>query len=163
MPRFLIEGCNFILSVEWFRNSSSDGRHPTTSSRPLRVPVLISSRCTMSPVIGQRIALSEKWPGIFVVAERGNDFETRAAGGKGVDEDERREERGTWTSAWEPVSWCASARARRSRIHAYSSLLWALSCECLRGRSRCNTRVVPCMHVHAVCNARNRYSPIEIR
>lgn len=29
----------------------------------------------MSPVIGQRIALSEKWPGIFVVAERGNDFE----------------------------------------------------------------------------------------
>lgn len=32
----------------------------------------------MSPVIGQRIALSEKWSGIFVVAERGNDFETGA-------------------------------------------------------------------------------------
>lgn len=35
----------------------------------------------MSPVIGQGIALSEKWPGIFVVAERGNDFETGAAKG----------------------------------------------------------------------------------
>lgn len=42
MSHLLIVGCNFILSVEWFRNSSSDGRHPTTSPRPLRVPVLIS-------------------------------------------------------------------------------------------------------------------------
>lgn len=40
--RSLIGGCNFIRSVEWFRNSSSDGRHPTRSPRPLRVPVLIS-------------------------------------------------------------------------------------------------------------------------
>lgn len=37
----------------------------------------------MSPVIGQGIALSEKWPGIFVVAERGNDFETGAVKGGG--------------------------------------------------------------------------------
>lgn len=43
----------------------------------------------MSPVIGQRIALSEKWPSIFVVAERGNDFETGAVkegGGQRWDE-----------------------------------------------------------------------------
>lgn len=39
----------------------------------------------MSPVIGQGIALSEKWPGIFVVAERGNDFETGAVRGVGKD------------------------------------------------------------------------------
>lgn len=45
----------------------------------------------MSPVIGQGIALSEKWPGIFVVAERGNDFETGAVkGGKGKDGTRRR-------------------------------------------------------------------------
>jgi len=38
----------------------------------------------MSPVIGQGIALSEKWPGIFVVAERGNDFETGGVGKDGM-------------------------------------------------------------------------------
>lgn len=37
----------------------------------------------MSSVIGQGIALLEKWPGIFVVAERGNDFETGAVRGHG--------------------------------------------------------------------------------
>lgn len=36
----------------------------------------------MTPVIGQRIVLSEKQPAIFVIAERGNDFETRAARGE---------------------------------------------------------------------------------
>lgn len=44
----------------------------------------------MSPVIGQRIALSEKWPGIFVVAERGNDFEAAAAKGGGGGKDGTR-------------------------------------------------------------------------
>lgn len=114
----------------------------------------------MSPVIGQRIALSEKWPGIFVVAERGNDFETRAAGGKELDEDERREEPGTWTPPREPVFLMRERAGEITHTRVYKALS---SCDCLRGRSRCNTRVVPCMHVHAVCNARNRYSPIEIR
>lgn len=48
----------------------------------------------MSPVIGQRIVLSEKWPDIFVVAERGNDFETRPRG-NGMGKEVVREERGS--------------------------------------------------------------------
>lgn len=47
MSHLLIGGCNFILSVEWFRNSSSDGHSP--SSRPLRIIVLIS-RTDIEPV-----------------------------------------------------------------------------------------------------------------
>lgn len=43
----------------------------------------------MSPVIGQGIALLEKWPGIFIVAERGNNFET-GAGERGVGKDGTR-------------------------------------------------------------------------
>lgn len=46
----------------------------------------------MTPVIGQGIVLSEKQPAIFVIVERGNDFETRAAKGRWME----REERGTW-------------------------------------------------------------------
>lgn len=45
MSRLLIGGCNFILSVEWFRNY--DGHSP--SSRPLRIIVLIS-RTDIEPV-----------------------------------------------------------------------------------------------------------------
>lgn len=37
----------------------------------------------MTPMIGQGIVLSEKQPAIFVIVERGNDFETRAAKGGG--------------------------------------------------------------------------------
>lgn len=48
----------------------------------------------MTPTIGQGIVLSEKQSGIFVVVERGNDFETRAAGGERAKME--REERGTW-------------------------------------------------------------------
>lgn len=103
----------------------------------------------MSPVIGQGIALSEKWPGIFVVAERGNDFETGAAKG-GVGKDGTRR-----TGHLDAFSSQLSDVRARGYIHAYAF-------EYLRGRS-CNTCVAPCMHVHAVCNARNRYSPIEIR
>lgn len=103
----------------------------------------------MSPVIGQGIALSEKWPGIFVVAERGNDFETGAA--KGGWAKMEREERGTWTPSRASLVMCEHADTYMHTLFEY-----------LRGRSR-NTRVAPCMHVHAVCNARNRYSPIEIR
>lgn len=44
----------------------------------------------MTPVIGQRIVLSEKQPAIFVIVERGNDFETRAGQGG----DERNEKNG---------------------------------------------------------------------
>lgn len=87
----------------------------------------------MSLVIGQGIALSEKWPGIFVVAERGNDFETRAARGKGVGEDERREEQGTWTSPREPVFLMRErAGAQITHTRVQSSLSPSLSCECLR-------------------------------
>lgn len=57
----------------------------------------------MSPVIGQGIVLSEKWPGIFVVAERGNDFETRPRG-NGVGEEVVRERKGYLdASSLEPV------------------------------------------------------------
>lgn len=58
----------------------------------------------MSPVIGQGIALSEKWPGIFVVAERGNDFETGAV--KGGWAKMEREERGTWTPSRASLVMC---------------------------------------------------------
>lgn len=46
----------------------------------------------MSSVIGQGIALLEKWPGIFVVAERGNDFETGAVRGHLGEDGTRRNE-----------------------------------------------------------------------
>lgn len=75
----------------------------------------------MSPVIGQGIALSEKWPGIFVVAERGNDFETGAA--KGGWAKMEREERGTWTPSRASLVMCEHA----VYIHAYAF-------EYLRGR-----------------------------
>lgn len=82
----------------------------------------------MSLVIGQRIALSEKWPGIFVAVERGNDFETKAAGGKGLDEDERREEPGTWTSPREPVFLMrerAGEKITHTRVYKALSLVTA--------------------------------------
>jgi len=105
----------------------------------------------MSPVIGQGIALLEKWPGIFIVGERGNNFETGAVKGGEGGKDETRRTGGTWTPSRASL---ADMRAR-GYIHTHIRVY-------LRGRS-CNTRVAPCMHVRAVCNARNRYSPIEIR
>lgn len=71
----------------------------------------------MSPVIGQGIVLSEKWPGIFVVAERGNDFETGAA--KGGWAKMEREERGTWTPSRASLVMCEHAD---TYMHTHSSI-----------------------------------------
>lgn len=71
----------------------------------------------MSPVIGQRIALSEKWPGIFVVAERGNDFETAAV--KGGWAKIEREERGTWMPPRASSVMCEHAD---KYVHTHSSI-----------------------------------------
>lgn len=71
----------------------------------------------MSPVIGQRIALSEKWPGIFVVAERGNDFETGAV--KGGWAKMEREERGTWMPPRVSLVMCEHAN---KCIHTHSTI-----------------------------------------
>lgn len=71
----------------------------------------------MSPVIGQGIALSEKWPGIFVVAERGNDFETGAV--KGGWAKMEREERGTWTPPRASLVMCEHTG---KYIHTHSSI-----------------------------------------
>lgn len=71
----------------------------------------------MSPVIGQRIALSEKWPGIFVVAERGNDFETGAVKG-GVGKDGTRRTGHLDASS----SQLSDVRARDKYIHTHSSI-----------------------------------------
>lgn len=60
----------------------------------------------MSPVIGQEIALLEKWPGIFI-AERGNNFETGAV--KGGWAKMKREERGTWTPSRASLVICEHA------------------------------------------------------
>lgn len=127
MPRFFIKGCNFILSVEWFRNSSSDGRHPTTSSRPLRVPVLIS-RADIESVY-------------YVAGDRSEDRSLGKVAGYFCsrwtwewfwDESSGREK--GWTKMKEEKngapgrlpesqsSWCASVRAHRSHIHAYTEL-----------------------------------------
>lgn len=70
-------------------------------------------------VIGQGIVLSEKQPGIFVVVERGNDFEARAAAGKRVKME--REERGTWRP---PRASHLDARVRR-RSHTRSHTRWS--------------------------------------
>lgn len=168
MPRYLIEGCNFILSVEWFRNSSSDGRHPTTSSHPLRVPVLISRADIESVyyVAGDRSGdrslgkvagyFCSRWTWEWFWDESSE----RERGGR------RWKKRRTGHLDVSPRASLLDARACGRADHTYTraelslsfSLLWVPT-----RRSRCNTRVVPCMHVHAVCNARNRYFPIEIR
>lgn len=129
MPRFLIEGCNFILSVEWFRNSSPDGRHPTTSSRPLRVPVLIS-RADIESVY-------------YVAGDRSEDRSLGKVAGYFCshwtwewfwDESSGRERGGRrWKkrrTGHLDVSLRASlldARTQRSRIHAYRTLSLSLS------------------------------------
>lgn len=114
----------------------------------------------MTPVIGQRIVLSEKQPAIFVIVERGNDFETRERQGG----DERNEKNGAPGGLPELVI----LMRERAGDHTHAQIhtphtrerTYASNYE---STSRCNTRVAACMRVHAVCNARNRYSPIEIR
>lgn len=140
--RFLIGGCNFILSVEWFRNSSSDGRHPTRSPRPLRVPVLIS-RADIESVY-------------YVVGDRSGDRSLgKVAGhfcsrwtwewfwdGRGERAWAKMEREGTRGHLWIPPresqsSWCASAR--NGRTHRYKR---AHIRECLRD-ARDATHVSP--------------------
>lgn len=72
----------------------------------------------MSPVIGQRIALSEKWPSIFVVAERGNDFEMGAVKEGGWAK-MGREERGTWMPLRVSLVMCEHAG---KYIHTHSNI-----------------------------------------
>lgn len=75
----------------------------------------------MSPVIGQGIVLSEKWPGIFVVAERGNDFETRPRG-NGVGEEVVRARKGYLDASFlEPV--LLTRAGAHTRAFAFASAL----------------------------------------
>jgi hypothetical protein len=95
----------------------------------------------VSPVIGQGIVLSEKWPGIFVVAERGNDFET-VPGGTEIDGGGEREHLDASFS--EPVLLTRERASARTLARVP-----------LANATHVSPRVYA--RVHAVCNARNRY------